>query len=180
MVNENVLEKVGVIKSKATFDKSENHRYVLERVWDDDSSKEMVSVVLFNPSYANEILYDYTSMKVINYLINQNKYRGVYILNLYSIIETKSENVKGELKLAKTKENNSHIEECFNKSAKIYIAWGSNKSNVRRVKEIINILKNSKFDKVYKLIDNYGKSNHPSRCNILGEKSIILESILDK
>jgi hypothetical protein len=179
-VNENVLEKVGIINSKATFDKLGKHRYVLERVWDKDSSKAMVSVVLFNPSYANEILYDYTSMKVINYLINQNKYRGVYILNLYSIITRKSEDVKSELKLADIKENNNYIELCFKKSKKIYIAWGSNEGNIRRVREIINILKNNKFNEVYKLVDKDGKSFHPSRCNIVDEESISLESILDK
>lgn len=178
MNDKDICKRKGSIKSEVIYNKEETHRYLLKRVWKDEEIKKMVSIIMFNPSYANELVYDYTSMKVINYLINQDKYKGVYILNLYSIIETKGENVKGDLKLANIRENDKYIAECLGKSDKVYIAWGTNENNKKRIKQIIKLLKNNNFNEVYKLIDRDGENKHPSRCSIVGEQSVKLEDIL--
>lgn len=180
MSRDGKVERERSIKSKATFDKEGRHRYILERVWEDNSSKAMASVIMFNPSYANEIIYDYTTMKVTNYLISNSNYKGVYILNLYSIIETDSKKVKKGLKLENKKENDECIDKCFKNSKKVYIAWGANKNNEKRIKEIIKILKNNNFNNVYELIDEDGQNKHPSRCTIVGEQSKSIEEILTK
>jgi len=90
-------EKQATINSIAVFNEDRNgnkYRYVLERTWDNSKDKPMASVIMFNPSYADELRYDYTSMKIINYLIDKGECRGVYILNLYPIIKATREEVK--------------------------------------------------------------------------------------
>ena len=95
------MSKRSCIKSRAIFvyDKNDKkHRYLLERIWDYNKNKGMASVILFNPSNADELKYDRTTMEIINYLIGKNKYNGVFLLNLYSIVELDSKKVIGDNK----------------------------------------------------------------------------------
>jgi hypothetical protein len=163
----------GKIISEATFEedsKGNKYRFVLERTWDENKDKPMVSVIMFNPSYADALRYDYTSMKVINYLIDKKECRGVYILNLYPIIKSDSKYVKGDIKKLSIKENNKSIIDSINKSSKVYFAWGSNTNNKRRIKDVINNLMVNGFKFAYLLVNDKGESIHPSRCTIFGEE----------
>lgn len=111
-----------VIESKSIFNNNKvNHRYILTRIW--DSTKNCVSVILFNPSYANENIFDITTMKVMNYLMNENKYGGIYFLNLYTIVEPDSKKIKNENKRV-PKEADEWIEYAIKNSDRVYIGWG--------------------------------------------------------
>ncbi|WP_315169478.1 DUF1643 domain-containing protein [Metaclostridioides mangenotii] len=163
----------GIIKSSAIFDEDNEgnrFRYVLERIWDKNEDKPMVSVIMFNPSYADGLRYDYTSMKIINYLIDKGECRGVYILNLYPIIKSTRDDVKGDIKKLSIKENNKSIIDSINMSSKVYFAWGSNTNNKRRIEDVINNLMVNGFKFANLLVNDKGESIHPSRCTIFGEE----------
>lgn len=164
----------GEIKSKCIYSQDKKHRYLLERVWSNEEDKGMASIIMMNPSYANEIKFDYTSMKIINYLIDKNDYRGVYILNLYSIIETDSKKLTNDKMNQNKSVNDNYIREytTLNKVQKVYKAWGFNSRDGDRAKEIEKILKNNKVESAYQLVDKNNNPIHPSRCTIAGEKEI--------
>lgn len=164
----------GEIKSRCIYSQDKSHRYLLERIWSDDKDKCMASIIMMNPSYADEIKYDYTTMKIINYLIDRKCYKGVYILNLYSIIETESKKLtKAKMKQNKSVNDNYIMEYTKpDKVQKVYKAWGFNSRDEDRAKEIEEILKNNKVESIYQLLDKNNNPIHPSRCTIVGEKEI--------
>ncbi|MDB3085463.1 hypothetical protein C4097_13100 [Clostridioides difficile] len=175
-MNEGLDIRESIIKSEVVFSKDKKHRYLIKCIWDEDKPK--ASIILLNPSSANEYKYDNTSMKVINYLVDNRDYGGIYIVNLYSYIETNSDKVTGNIKILGKKENDKWIKSAINNSEKVYIAWGSNDGNKTRIKEVIDILKCNNCKIVYKLLDKNGDAKHPSICNIVSEEQIDIASIL--
>ncbi|MCC0693370.1 DUF1643 domain-containing protein [Clostridioides sp. ZZV14-6387] len=175
-MNEGLDIRESTIKSEAVFSKDQKHRYLIKRIWDENKPK--ASIILLNPSLANEYKYDNTSMKAINYLVDNKEYGGIYIVNLYSYIETNSDKVKGNIKRLGKKENDKWIKFAINNSEKVYIAWGSNDGNKTRIEEVINILKYNDCRIVYKLLDKNGDAKHPSICNIVEEEQIDINNIL--
>lgn len=173
-------EKIGQITSKCIFNDEETHRFLLERIWDNDENKKIASIIMLNPSYADELRYDFTSMRVINYLIEKNEFRGIYILNLYSIIERDSGKLTGKLKTENRVDNLEYIAKFTDKDkvGRVYKGWGTNESNITIIREIQKILINNGYSCIYELVDKYGKSTHPSRCTIVGEKKIEIKNIL--
>lgn len=174
----------GTIESKVFFDKYDKYdfRYSLERVWNKEK-EDMATIILFNPSYADEYKYDYTSMKVINFLMKQKDYKGIYITNLYPIIMLERKQVKGKLKEYKQEENNFFIKQAIKKSKDIYIGWGSHKDNKTRIREVIEILKENNINEVYELLDEDNNQKHISRITIKDRNKKTLnelESDIDK
>ncbi|HAT4283512.1 TPA: DUF1643 domain-containing protein [Clostridium perfringens] len=168
--------KESVIKSTVFYETygQKKYRYALSRVWGDDPKRGMASVVMFNPSYADELKYDISSMKVINYLIDKHEYNGVNILNLYPIIETDSTEVTKENKKAKQTENDFIIKKKFNESKDIYVAWGAEKDNKMRIEKVKELMKKCGKLSYYELLDSKGKAVHPSRCKIVSDKAVKL------
>lgn len=171
------MSKRSCVKSRAFIGYDNNrrkHRYLLERIWDNSEKKGMATIVMFNPSYADELKYDKTSMNVVNYLLDKEKYNGVYILNLYSIVETNGKNVTGRLKKVGNDRSNRFMKIAFKNSKDIYVAWGSSKNNDKRIKEVKNIMRASGHNDIYQLLDKCGKATHPSICTIVSDKKISL------
>lgn len=168
------MSEKSCIRSRIFFDKQRKHRYLLERIWSEDKNKGMASIIMFNPSYADELKYDKTSMVVMNYLIDKNKYNGVYILNLYSIIETDSAKVVKGLKKAGNYNNNRFMKIAFKKSTDVFVAWGSDRDNTTRIKEVKSMIKSSGHKYINQLLDSNGNSTHPSICTIVSDKKINL------
>lgn len=171
------MSKRSCVKSRAFFDYDNNrrkHRYLLERIWGNDEKKGMAAIIMFNPSCADELKYDKTSMNVVNYLIDKDKYNGVYILNLYSIIETNGEKVTGDLKKVRKARNNRFMKIALKNSKDVFVAWGSDKDNARRITEVKNMIKNSGHNDIYQLLDKDGIPKHPSICTIVSDNKVSL------
>lgn len=175
------MSKRSCVKSRAIFGCDKNckkHRYLLERIWDYNKNNGMASVILFNPSSADELKYDKTTMEIINYLISKNNYNGVFLLNLYSIIESDSKKIIKDNKRIEKKNNDRFMRFAFGKSSDIYVAWGSDKDNKTRIGEIKKLIKSKGHMFVYKLLDNNGNATHPSRCKIAKEKKVNVDDLL--
>lgn len=78
-----ILEKS--IKSTAIVSDDGNYRYRLTRVW--DNNKQSATVIMLNPSKANELKSDKTVMNLTNFLIDNN-FGSVNIVNLFSYMTT--------------------------------------------------------------------------------------------
>lgn len=155
------MEEYGKVISKAIFSDEEKptHRYLLKRIWDD--LKKTATVIMLNPSYATSLKYDNSSMRVINYLVENGDYGGVYIVNLFSYIETDSENLPTYNERF-NEETDKYIKYALSKSSDIYIGWGVNKNKKRRIKEIIKFLNDLNITKVRRFVDENNKSYHVS------------------
>ncbi|WP_242210808.1 DUF1643 domain-containing protein [Paenibacillus polymyxa] len=147
-----------IIESTAVMADNKLYRYRLTRIWEKD--KEIVGVVMLNPSRANSLKTDDTIMNLTNYLIDNN-YGGVDIVNMYALMATKPSELQNRDQ-AYEAYNDSHITETAAERDVLVIAWGSDmKKYVRRKREIETLL----FPYAHKikcLEDPEGKSpRHP-------------------
>ncbi|MBW9169766.1 DUF1643 domain-containing protein [Clostridium estertheticum] len=136
------------------------HRYFLERIW--DKEKTIATVIMLNPSYADELKWDYSSMRAINFLIDEG-YGGITIVNLFSCIETDSENLPSYNQRF-DKDTDKYIEKAIIQNEVFIIAWGSNKNRLRRITNLKKILTKHKDSiKISRLTDEDNSRRHVSR-----------------
>ncbi len=94
------------VKTEAHFSEDGKHRYLLKREWSKTKKKAMV--IMKNPSDADQLILDHTTMFVINNLVRLD-YGSVKILNLYSKISARIIKEMEEDEKA-IKANDTHIE----------------------------------------------------------------------
>ena len=124
---------------------------------------------MLNPSYADELKWDWSSMRIINHLIELEEYGGVDIVNLFSWIEVDSKKLPPyEERYNKTTDN--YLEEAIRDNKDIIIAWGSNKDRKRRINKVKKILlecesKHRQKKNIYRITDDVDNIKHISRLN---------------
>jgi hypothetical protein len=149
------------LKTEAVFSENKEHRYLLKKEWDKNKKKAMI--IMINPSTADSMLIDRTTMYVINNL-SQLGYGSVDILNAFSKISTKI-SLSNDMDDLVTKENDVYVQKSATKADSIIIAWGSKgrsngKMKIRR-DEIFKILEEHKA-KLFVIKDSNGKVGlHP-------------------
>lgn len=186
MNNDNLDIQHDKIETTVIFNKDHTHRYSLKRVW--DSSKPNISVILLNPSEADLSIFDQTTMRFMNYIIDKNMYGGIYFLNLYSYIDKFNGKIKKKIKEgnANTEESDSCINKSIHDSNSIYLGYGRDIYNdillhedrLLEIKSLLNKYINKK--KIYKIIDKNKKFSHPSRITINEEVVIDLDDFFDE
>ncbi|EOR19838.1 DUF1643 domain-containing protein [Clostridium sartagoforme] len=168
-----IKEYSSTIYNKAIFSEDKNHRYLLERVWDEN--KAIATVIMLNPSYAGHIKVDNTTSEIINYLVDLEldcgdgeiiTFGGLKVVNIFSYIVTKSKELKNidyyELFDSYT---DNEIVKAFEESKIIIIAWGKEDKKLYRERKnkIRSLLKQKYSDKVFYFINPDGSpSSHPS------------------
>lgn len=154
-----IIEK-SILKTEVRFNENKEYRYLLRKEW--DSKKKKAMVIMVNPSTANELSIDFTTLYTLNNLQNLD-YGGVDIVNLYPKITSKLKMLdisKDEIKL-----NNDLIVELAEKVDTIILAWGKKGENNKKVSNqqnsLIKLL--SKYnEKIFVLGDGKGGSwYHP-------------------
>jgi len=156
-------KRISFIKSEAIFSDDDSHRYLLSRLWDNEEQeqerKPTATVIMLNPSYANEIKYDNSSVKVMNFLVDEG-YGGVTIINLFSFVETDSKKLP-PYDQRYDNNTNMYIEKSVEQNQVIILAWGSNKNRIRRINFLKKILKKQKKKKtIYRLTDSDNNIKH--------------------
>ena len=122
----------------AVISKSEKYRYKLTRTWDEDKGK--VLFIMLNPSTANHIENDLTTIRCINFAEKWG-YGGIMIGNIYPfrakrpkdlrkwIKQDRDDNYKTGLGIAWARnENKNHVKEMAEQADIIVCAWGCNYS----------------------------------------------------
>lgn len=124
----------------------------------------MVTVVMLNPCADNLLISDLSSVLVTNNIARFEKYGGVNIVNLFSLLTPKLHlrgNVDEEINAL---ENDDFIKKAVDESAIVVLAWGkaadSNQYIADRAVEVINMLKDHK-DKLYVITDGERNGLHP-------------------
>ena len=118
------------LKKHAVISKCEKYRYKLTRTWDEDKGK--VLFIMLNPSTANHIENDLTTIRCINFAEKWG-YGGIMIGNIYPFRAKRPKDLRKWLKDGGPKA----ISEFFNRDAVwrmadqadiIVCAWGCNYS----------------------------------------------------
>ena len=157
-----MITEKDTIKCEAVFNDDKTHRFLWRRVW--DKEKPMASIIMLNPCHADNIITDTTTALVVNNVARLEKFGGVNILNLFSILTPKLHlrgNVDEEINAP---ENDDFIKKAVDESAIVVLAWGkaadSNQYIADRAVEVINMLKDHK-DKLYVITDGERNGLHP-------------------
>ncbi|MFL0557359.1 MULTISPECIES: DUF1643 domain-containing protein [Paenibacillus] len=154
--------RTATIQSKVIFSNTRKHRYLLERVWDD--KKKKATIIMINPSFADELKTDLTVCKLMNFLID-NEFGSLRIVNLYAFISTdpsyltNNKDAVGDL-------NDQYILESINDVDLVIIAWGIEKDKYKKRKEQVKKVLQHLNIEVKGFIDSDGRiGRHPSRIN---------------
>ncbi|AOT72794.1 DUF1643 domain-containing protein [Geosporobacter ferrireducens] len=155
-----IVEK-SILKTEVIFSQDKQHRYLLRKEWDKGKKKAMV--IMINPSSADELLIDHTTMYVVNNL-SKIGFGSVDIVNIFSKINTKII-TKGDVEELADETNDTQILKSATKVDNIIIAWGKVGENNKKVKErqeqVIKLLMEYK-DKFCTIQDSKGREGfHP-------------------
>lgn len=122
---------IDLTASGAIFSDCRTYRYVLWRIWDQQS--ELVSFIGLNPSNANESKDDQTIRKVTRLTKNWN-FGGLIMVNLYAYITPyPNELIKVKDPIA---DNDIWLEKYLPECQKIIFAWGASPLAEQRAKLI--------------------------------------------
>jgi hypothetical protein len=154
------IEK-SVIRTEAIFSDDKQHRYALKKEWDKNKKKAMVMMI--NPSSADELMIDHTTMYTVNNLYKLD-FGSVEMVNIFSKINIRINMKEGVEELVGS-ENDNYILKSAAKVDAIIIAWGkigeNNKKVQKRQKEVLEMLEPYK-EKLYIIQDESGREGfHP-------------------
>lgn len=113
-----IIEK-SVMKTEVKFNDNKEYRYLLKKEWDIKKKKAMV--IMINPSIANKVSMDFTTLYTLNNL-QKLGYGSVDIVNLYPKVTNKLK--VDEVSVEEIKINDDLILEIAEKVDTIIIAWG--------------------------------------------------------
>lgn len=128
-----IIDK-SIIKAEAVFSEDRSRRYLLRKEW--DSKKLKATIIMTNPSTADMLTMDYTTLYIMNNVVKLD-FGSIDIVNLISKMTTKL-NVKEDLELEE--ENISFILKSAEKSDKVIIAWGKLGENNKKVRDTQEVL----------------------------------------
>ena len=141
-MNNNLIERTANIKSTAVFSKDNKKRYLLKFEW--DNNKQKACVIMIQPSTANELKIDQTTMLVKNNAIEQG-FGSISIVNVFCSFDyTKPE----------TDRINSSIilEECSQADV-VIVAYGRGTAHTEEKERLLESLKKTCPQKLHTIID---------------------------
>ncbi|MDN8592718.1 DUF1643 domain-containing protein [Paenibacillus sp. 11B] len=171
------MEVTGTVKTKAIYsDANRNYRYYLEKsaVEKAKQGEKIATIIMLNPSYADEYKLDLSIMKVFNMLLKEG-YTTLKVVNLFAFVATKHSALVSTV-ASTGGENDKWIKKAITNIDLLIIAWGSNEDQYKRRKYQVNKIINSmnikeKPKQIKCFIDKQKrKGRHPSR---LGELELI-------
>ena len=119
------------VKTEVIFSDDRKHRYLLRKEW--ESKKPRATIIMTNPSTADMLTMDYTTLYIMNNIVKLN-FGAVDIVNLVSKMTTKL-NVKEDLDIKLDSTNIDFIFNSAEKSDKVIIAWGKLGENNKKVRD---------------------------------------------
>jgi hypothetical protein len=148
------------MRTETVFSDDRLHRYLLRKEW--DSGKPRAAIIMTNPSMADSVTMDFTTMYIINNLVRLD-FGAVDIVNMVSLPTTK---LKIGVSMNAEAENIRYITEAAKGAEKFIIAWGKLGENNQRVRDVQNgILEHLRpfKDKLYVISDNADREGgfHP-------------------
>ena len=127
-----MLTDKAILKTETIFSDDRLHRYLLRKEW--DTKKPKATIIMTNPSSADLMTMDYTTLYIMNNVVNLD-FGSIDIVNMVSKITTKLD-IKKDLDVKTDKDNIECILKSAEKSEKIIIAWGKIGENNKKVREV--------------------------------------------
>lgn len=153
-------EKV-VMKTETVFSDDRQHRYLLRKEW--DPRKPRATIIMTNPSTADILMMDYTTLYIMNNLVRLD-FGAVEIVNMVSKPAIKL-NTRDVEDFSPDEENINQILKSSEKADKVIIAWGKlgeNNKKIREIQDELLLRLNSFKDKLYEIASANGNSGfHP-------------------
>ncbi|GHV56296.1 hypothetical protein FACS1894216_20050 [Synergistales bacterium] len=148
-----------VMRTETRFSDDKLHRYLLRKEW--NSEKPRAAIIMTNPSMADLVTMDFTTMYILNNLAKLD-FGAVDIVNMVSSPTTK---LKIGVSMHADEENLEYITEAAKGAEKFIIAWGKLGENNQRVRDVQNVIleRLRPFkDKLYLIGDGEGNEGfHP-------------------
>lgn len=156
-----MLTEKAILKTETVFSEDRHHRYLLRKEW--DTKKPRATIVMTNPSSADLMTMDYTTLYIINNVVRLD-FGSVDIVNMVSKITTRLD-VKNDIDSKADRENIDFIVKSADKADKVIIAWGKLGENNKKVRELQESLLETLRpfrEKLYIIASNNGEDGfHP-------------------
>ena len=156
-----MLTEKAILKTETVFSEDRLHRYLLRKEW--DAKKPKATIVMTNPSSADLMTMDYTTLYIINNVVRLD-FGSIDIVNMVSKITTRLD-VKKDIDAKVDRENTDFIVKAAEKADKVIIAWGKLGENNKKVRELQESLLETLRpfrEKLYIIASNNGKDGfHP-------------------
>lgn len=158
-----MITEKSTIKCEAVFNEEHTHRFSWKRVWGKDN-KGVAAVIMLNPAQSDDIVMDTTSSLVVNNIARLERFSGVEVLNLYSLLTSKLNFRWNSDEDLNQPENDGYIQKAAESSPCIIVAWGksadTNKRIASRAKAVLGLLKPYQ-EKVHVISDGERDGLHP-------------------
>lgn len=158
-----MITEKSTIKCEAVFNEEHTHRFSWKRVWGKDN-KGVAAVIMLNPAQSDDIVMDTTSSPVVNNIARLERFSGVEVLNLYSLLTSKLNFRWNSDEDLNQPENDGYIQKAAESSPCIIVAWGksadTNKRIASRAKAVLGLLKPHQ-EKVHVISDGERDGLHP-------------------
>ena len=157
-----MLTDKATVKTEAVFSEDRKHRFLLRKEW--DLKKPRATIVMTNPSTADMLAMDYTTLYIMNNIVKLD-FGSIDIVNLVSKMTLKL-NALNDIEPKPNGDNLDFIIKSAEKSDKVIIAWGKIGENNKRVRDaqdyLIELLKPFN-DKLYVIAcsNGVGSGYHP-------------------
>lgn len=151
MNNSNLSERTAEIRSTAVFSKDNKCRYLLKFEW--DSNKPKSCIIMIQPSTADEVLTDQTTMLVRNNAVAHN-FGSISIVNVFCTLNPK--------KPENDRINSSVILEECSAADVVIVAYGRGTAHTEEKEKLLEALKKTCPEKLQTIIDSNGQQySHP-------------------
>lgn len=157
-----MITEKDTIKCEAIFNDERTHRFLWKQVWNKD--KPLACVIMLNPCMADTLITDTTTFLVVNHIASLEKYGGVEIVNLYSMLTNKLDFRWNSDEMLNDQENDTYIKKSAEAGEIIILGWGTgaaaNQRVASRIEAVMDLLKDH-VDKMHIISDGNRKGIHP-------------------
>ena len=157
-----MITEKDTIKCEAIFNDERTHRFLWKQVWNKD--KPLACVIMLNPCMADTLITDTTTFLVVNHIASLEKYGGVEIVNLYSMLTNKLDFRWNSDEMLNDQENDTYIKKSAEAGEIIILGWGTgaaaNQRVASRIEAVMDLLKDY-VGKMHIISDGNRKGIHP-------------------
>lgn len=141
----------------AIIDDSEEYRYSLWRIWDDNLPR--VTFIMLNPSTADSREDDPTLRRCIKFAMSWG-YGSLEVVNLFAYRSTNPKLLLSAYDPIGEK-NNEYIINALDRSEKVILAWGTKGNLFSRDKDVLQLIKDNNVPLYALELTKDGYPRHP-------------------
>lgn len=168
-----------VIKCECVYSDDNKHRLYFKKVW--DKTKPCAAIITIHPASADNILLDQTTHLATNGIARLEKYGGIIVVNLFSLLTSKLETRWARDIDINDPDNDNYIKKAVDEASIVIFAWGrtTNSRIQNRASQLAELLKEHK-DKIFVICDGDKRLIHPLSPSIRNIPWVLEPFYIDK